>query len=522
MTEPAALDTHRVGSSADGDLRRRIALASQRTGRRRIGLRTRATWLFALLSTLLSVALGTLTFVLVPGGVLERRESVARDSAFNNARLVREVLARETALDADTTGAAQVVDALPSSQLGVTSFLDRDGIWYSPGDGRLRDTDLPTPVVEKVRAGSTVIQRFRAEGTPYVVVGVPLNPSPFAIDSPGADYYEVTSLTDLEETFDTMAVGLLGASAMTLLAAALLGRWASKRVLAPLGEVGEAVHAVASNQLDVRLASANDPDLGPLVDGFNEMVSALKERIERDGRFASDVSHELRSPLTTLTASVAVLQQNREELPEPARQAVDLLAEEFDRFGQLVSDLLEISRFDAGAQQLQRSPLVVGEFLRQAARIACHHPVPVSIADQLDEMVIMADKRRLVQVLSNLADNAEKYANGVTDIRVRRVDNGIELEVVDDGPGVPAGERELIFDRFARGGSAGRRGADQGTGLGLALVAEHIRLHGGTVRVEDRPDGEPGACFVVFLPAEPVSIYDAYEGDEAYDGAGMA
>jgi signal transduction histidine kinase len=139
----------------------------------------------------------------------------------------------------------------------------------------------------------------------------------------------------------------------------------------------------------------------------------------------------------------------------------------------------------------------------------------VVVDADLEETVIMADKRRLVQVLSNLAQNATRYADGVTELTVTRARGGVELAVLDRGPGVPPAERQRIFDRFSRGVTAGNRGNDQGTGLGLALVSEHVHLHGGTVRVDDRPDGDPGACFVVYLPANPVSIYDTEEDFEA-------
>jgi signal transduction histidine kinase len=111
-----------------------------------------------------------------------------------------------------------------------------------------------------------------------------------------------------------------------------------------------------------------------------------------------------------------------------------------------------------------------------------------------------ADKRRLVRVIANLLDNAARYGGGATSVSLRRVDEGVQVAVEDEGPGIPPDERELVFSRFARGGGAGRRGSGDGVGLGLALVAEHVRLHGGRVWVEDRPDGKEGARFVVELP----------------------
>jgi len=496
---------------------------------RRIGLRSRVTATFALLSALLSLLLSSATYVLVRGNAVQRREAIIENVAFSNARLVRQQLL--TDLGTGRVGTTVYTDFLQRSPVDGTAVLRYGGRTYYTSSSFLDGTfdpefDIPTPLATAVADRRTVVQRVRLKGVPVLVVGVPLRltadgaapAGAEAGDVAWADYYELASLGDVEGLLDTLLVALIAVGVSTTLTGLVVGRRVSRRVLAPLEDVNNAVRALATMSADATLPPTGDPDLAPLVSSFNDTVAALQERIERDGRFASDVSHELRSPLTTLTNSIAVLQRHETELPEPAQRAVALLGAEFERFQQLVGDLLEISRFDAGAQHLERSPLVLGEFLRQAARFTCPEGTPVVIDGDLEEAVIMADKRRLVQVLSNLAQNAARYADGVAELTVTRARGGVELSVLDRGPGVPVTERLRIFDRFSRGVTAGNRGNDQGTGLGLALVSEHVRLHGGTVRVEDRPDGEPGACFVVFLPANPVSIYDS---DEDFEAAGI-
>jgi signal transduction histidine kinase len=231
------------------------------------------------------------------------------------------------------------------------------------------------------------------------------------------------------------------------------------------------------------------------------MAQALQTRIERDARFASDVSHELRSPLMTLSASVEVMDARREEMPERAQAALDLLAVEVGRFSQLVEDLLEISRYDAGAVRLELDEVRLAEFVMQAVAATSEgRTVPVELDSELAGVVAQADKRRLMRVIANLLDNARKYGDGATGVSLRRVDDGVQIAVEDEGPGVPEDERGVIFERFARGGGAGRRGSGEGVGLGLALVAEHVRLHGGQVWVEGRLDGREGARFVIELP----------------------
>jgi signal transduction histidine kinase len=232
------------------------------------------------------------------------------------------------------------------------------------------------------------------------------------------------------------------------------------------------------------------------------MAQALQVRIERDARFASDVSHELRSPLMTLAASIEVMENQRADLPERSRAALDLMVADVDRFQQLVEDLLEISRFDAGVARLELEEVHLAELVMQAVSHSTDADVPVELDAELAGVVVNADKRRIVRVIANLIDNATRYGEGASAVSLRQVDDEVQIAVEDHGPGVAPEDRERIFNRFNRGGSAGRRSGGQGVGLGLALVAEHVNLHGGKVWVEDRADGTPGARFVVQLPVQ--------------------
>jgi signal transduction histidine kinase len=303
-------------------------------------------------------------------------------------------------------------------------------------------------------------------------------------------------------------------------------------VLRPLAEISEVASDIASGKLDARLAYsewADDPDLAPIVASFNGMVSEMQSRIDRDARFASDVSHELRSPLTTFNATVEVLRNARDDLPERAQLALDLLGSDLERFTQLVEDLLEISRFDAGAVRLEVDDVAIVETVRMAVRTLSPEPIAVEADPGLEGLIILCDKRRLVRVLANFIDNAAKYADGATRVLVEQAPNDneppeepeserpdraeriehadrIRVEVEDAGPGIPEADRERIFDRFNRGGQGGSRGSDLGVGLGLALAAEHARIQGGSVWVEGRPDGRSGSRFVIELPIVEPSL----------------
>jgi two-component system sensor histidine kinase MtrB len=280
--------------------------------------------------------------------------------------------------------------------------------------------------------------------------------------------------------------------------------------------VGEAAEAIAGGRLDTRLPVGGDPDLDLIASPFNEMAQALEDRIERDARFASEVSHELRSPLMTLSASVEVLQNSREVMPERAQRALVLLSADVDRLQQLVEDLLEISRFDVGAIKLHLEDVIAVEMVIQAVSLLGGGGVPVRYEPDVGEAVVRVDKRRFGRVIANLLDNAQKYAGGATAVTVSRVGDELQIAVEDRGPGVAEDDRELVFDRFSRAGEGGNRSTDTGVGLGLALVAEHVRLHGGRVWVADRTDGEDGARFVVALPLVEISEpEDGGEGQEA-------
>ena len=196
-----------------------------------------------------------------------------------------------------------------------------------------------------------------------------------------------------------------------------------------------------------------------------------------------------------------VRQGRRHELPERARTALDLLSSDVARFSTLVEDLLEISKYDAGVPSLELSELQLGEFVAAAAALVSTDPVPIT--GDATAVVIEGDKRRLAQVIANLLRNAEIYASGTAEIVLEERPETVLIVVRDSGPGVEPRDRPVIFDRFSRGGASGRRGSDEtGTGLGLALVAEHVHLHHGTVEVQDRLDGKRGARFVVELPKE--------------------
>ncbi len=231
------------------------------------------------------------------------------------------------------------------------------------------------------------------------------------------------------------------------------------------------------------------------------MVDALQQRMERDARFASDVSHELRSPLTTLSASAEVLEARAADLPAQIREPLELLGSEVQRFERLVSELLELARAEAGVDGLELEPVNLGELVLHTVGLTDGGDFVVEIDPGLAAAPVLTDKRRVNRILANLVENARNHGCGVRSVSLARNGDYARLVVDDLGEGVGTAERDRIFERFFRGAAAGRRDASTGTGLGLALVAEHVRQLHGTVRVEEASP-PPGARFVVEFPVE--------------------
>jgi len=466
-----------------------------RQGRGGWGLRRRILLTFTLGSFVLSILLAFLTYGFARSSVVQQNDSNSRAAARTHAIVVLE------ALRGDPPTAAPAMTRLEA--VGV----ERPLIWYNADwrEGRTGYDETAVPDALRARViDDGVASRMVVDvgSEPNLIVGYP-------IDTESA-YFEYFSLEDVDATMRSIRLSLVLATVITTALGIALGSFAARRAVRPVGVAAQAAKAIAGGRLDTRLEPTEDPDLSVLANSFNDMANSLQTRIERDARFASDVSHELRSPLMTLSASVEVLDARRDEMPERAQAALDLLKSDVARFQGLVEDLLEISRFDAGAVRLHVEELLVAEFVRQAVAVSSLPATPITVSPRSEMVLISGDRRRLARVIANLIDNARIHGGGEPEITISEVEEPdapithIQIAVEDHGAGVPEEERDLVFERFARGGGAGRRASNDGAGLGLSLVDEHVRMHGGRVWVTDRTDGEPGARFVIQLPAEEI------------------
>ncbi|WP_228566102.1 cell wall metabolism sensor histidine kinase WalK [Nocardia sp. SYP-A9097] len=234
--------------------------------------------------------------------------------------------------------------------------------------------------------------------------------------------------------------------------------------------------------------------LSTTVEDFNTMVDSLQRRVDRERRLVGDVSHELRTPLTTLITSVGVLNRHSRELPERSRRALEFVSAELEHLRHILDDMLELARVEAGVHRGDTESL-------SAAELLTHMLADRSYAQELlrvtGEVLVTGRKLELERAIGNLLDNANRHGGGVLAVSAVRAGPEVVITVDDAGPGVPAAERERIFERFATVRNA-RRSAS-GTGIGLALVAETVAAHRGRVECVERPGG--GARFSVRLPS---------------------
>jgi two-component system, OmpR family, sensor histidine kinase MtrB len=446
---------------------------------RSLSLRARVAASFGLVTLAVAALLSFTTWQLASNYMLDQRERGATDQAVIDARLVADNLARGS-----PDLPALLVGLTGEPQTGVIVRVGDQ--WTSVGQGDL--AALPADLLRAAGDGTPARQRLVLHGSPVLAVAVPVAPA-------GGFFVELAPLTELDRTLRFLSATLVAGTVAAGALGTLLGWWTTRRALRPVSDLTEAAARMAEGDLGARLPVPPENDLAPIAARFNATAAALEHRVQRDARFASDVSHELRSPLTTMINAGEVLRRRRDELPDTARRAVDLLTADVARFHRMVEDLLEISRGIQAPATQDLEPVDLGVVVDNlpadlvgTAAVDVDRPAPL----------VLADRRRLDRVLANLCQNARVYAGGAVRIAVCRREGHAVLEVDDDGPGIPPEFRDQIFERFARGPRPGRGEDSGGTGLGLALVAQHVHGHGGRVWAEDRPEG--GARFVVELP----------------------
>jgi two-component system sensor histidine kinase MtrB len=369
---------------------------------------------------------------------------------------------------------------------------------------------VPSALRRSVAQGSreawsyTTLPNASGTSSPALIVGAP-------VQATGARY-ELFYLFPLDREASTLQLverTMLFAGAALVLLLVGIAAIVTRQVVRPVRQAAVTAERLASGRLKERMRVRGEDDLATLAASFNRMadtvqqqISQLRELSRLQRRFVADVSHELRTPITTIRMAADLLHDSSSDLPPELSRSSELLQAQLDRFELLLADLLEISRYDAGAAVLDAEPVdlnhLVTRVVALAAPLALRRGTSV-VADVPEQAVIVdADSRRIDRVLRNLVENAIEHAEGgPVDVTLRGGEGGVAISVRDYGVGLLPGQASLVFGRFWRADPARAR-TTGGTGLGLSIALEDVRLHGGWLQAWGEPDR--GSVFRLTLP----------------------
>lgn len=371
---------------------------------------------------------------------------------------------------------------------------------------------IPDELRDLVNAGWIAYQFIPIEQPQGASYNALVMGSPVDSDIPNTQVYLVVSM-DNEESTLALLRGLLSAAAVVVMVLLIGIAWlATQQVIAPVRAASRTAQRLAAGHLRERMVVAGENEIAVLARSFNDMADKLSNQITQleeygnlQRQFTSDVSHELRTPLTTVRMAADMIMMDADSLDPRTRRAAELMSRELDRFEDLLTDLLEISRHDAGVADLSAANMDIRAPLEAAHQQVSHlaEELGVELRFELpDEPVTLeADQRRMERVLRNLLANAIDHSEGnpVT-VAVAMTEDAVGVTVTDQGVGLKDGQESLVFNRFWRADPSRKRHSG-GTGLGLAIAREDALLHGGTLDAVGYAD--IGSCFRLIVPRVP-------------------
>ncbi|MDP9862747.1 MULTISPECIES: MtrAB system histidine kinase MtrB [Streptosporangium] len=346
------------------------------------------------------------------------------------------------------------------------------------------------------------------EPTRGLVIGTRLDTSGTMLDS-GYEIYHLIPLDKEEETLNSVLRMLVVVGVALVLLLAAVASLVTRQVVTPVRLTRQAAERLAAGRLDERLKVRGEDDLARLATSFNEMAANLALKIHQleelshvQRQFVSDVSHELRTPLTTVRMAADLLYDAREDFDPMAARSAELMQNQLNRFESMLADLLEISRYDAGAAELDVDPVDVRDVVLRAVAdseaLAERHSTRFDLRLPSEPCMAEMDSRRVERILRNLLFNAIEHGEGrdiIVSVGADR--DAVAVAVRDHGVGLKPGEENMVFDRFWRADPSRARTIG-GTGLGLAISREDAMLHGGWLQAWGA-QGE-GSQFRLSLP----------------------
>ncbi|WP_405017760.1 HAMP domain-containing histidine kinase [Kitasatospora sp. NBC_00070] len=473
-------------------------------GRRLRSLRVRLIAVFAVVALTTAVSASGIAYWLNRDAVLKR----AQDTALNDFRnsLSRNVSALP--LDPSCNQLAYLASQVASSGLSYAVVVVAPGLpdcVASSDPSRFTAAQVPASLrgtvdtPREVGPGNPFAyhlywQRVNLDG-PYLVGGTRVVPT-------GPTAYMFKSLENERADLNTLGWSLAIATLLALIGSALIAQAAAATVLRPVKRLGEAARQLGEGHLDTRLEVEGADELAELARTFNRtaeslagQVAELSAREAQSRRFVADMSHELRTPLTAMTAVTDILEDEAESLDPMIEPAVRLVVSETRRLSDLVENLMEVTRFDAGTAKLVADEVDIADLI-----MSCIDGRAWYDAVELDAprgVLAVVDPRRLDVVFANLIGNALKHGGSPVRVKVRQIDETVVVEVSDSGPGIPEDVLPHVFDRFYKADKG--RARSEGSGLGLSIAMANAQIHGGSITAANGPTG---AVFTLTLPVD--------------------
>lgn len=479
--------------------------------RRSLQLRVGATTV--VVTGVVVVVIGIFLVDKVSGGILHAKRTAAIDQAKADLTSARTVLTEADPNNSSNLPSYLVQIATPPSGGGASAGTYTPVLVPSSGVpvGLPPDASIPLELRNVVRQGNLATQYAPVPdpGNPTTLVKGLIVGEPVQARTGLFELYYLFPLSAEANTISLVQRTVLLAGFALVALVLIIALIVTRQVVMPVRVAAETAGRLAAGDLSNRITVRGSDDIARLGQSFNDMADSLQRQIRRleelsrlQRRFTSDVSHELRTPLTTIRMAAEYLHGSRTGFPPELSRAAELLHTELDRFEALLADLLEISRYDAGAAQLDSEPAdirgVVSASVAANAMLAERHDTEVTVIAPDGPITVDMDARRVERILRNLVGNALDHGVGKPVVVTIGVDDdAVAVTVRDHGVGLRPGQAALVFNRFWRGDPSRSR-LTGGTGLGLAIALEDARLHDGWLQAW----GEPGrgAQFRLTLP----------------------